>query len=589
VPRGQLVRVRGYIRTENAEAANICLQCWGPDGETLVGFASTPVIEGTHDWKRFTSDPIVVPRDTSAVIVRAALTGKGRAWFDDVSLDVVGAKVSADPGIARAVEGRIVEKLAVTRDAMVLSYMPDWKHGNLDNLGVDNNDGGVRTLVAWKNAPRAEQKNVRYLLAMYARETRVRERPGKIEAHAILENWDETVGWKDQPKVSENPVAEYEVEPGKGWKFFDVTPLVRKAGTEPKKLPGVMLRFDDENRNGENRDWSGYQFVSREGIGEWESRRPMLLMVDPDQEAVVEPAGESDSQVQPVAVEISTEQMLEYLEYLTSLKGTKIREAPGSATAMYAAQQAASEAVTKNNGPVADMQASHIRMQRSQMPAFEQFVAKYPLTPDGLTTLSSILSWLYAQAGMNAEALRAAAVCSRLGAGTELAALVEINRAAVEEIVGKHESAEKRLKRVIGAESAKFKDRRASDILLIAPLALADLFRDQKKNDAAEQMYKRVIDQGISWDEAHPEKQIGASYAVAAYLGRARLVQEGEEKEKAFEELRAEARKRLPAAAGQFESELEMMKSLAPPAGTAPTDGSTGVTTEQPNNANETR
>ena len=47
-----------------------------------------------------------------------------------------------------------------------------------------------------------------------------------------------------------------------------------------RKSHGVILRFAEEDRSGKERNWSGYAFVSREGIGEWEEFRPRLLVVE---------------------------------------------------------------------------------------------------------------------------------------------------------------------------------------------------------------------------------------------------------------------------------------------------------------------
>ncbi len=43
---------------------------------------------------------------------------------------------------------------------------------------------------------------------------------------------------------------------------------------------GVMLKFKDEKQSGTKNDWSGYAVVSREALGEWEDRRPRLLVVE---------------------------------------------------------------------------------------------------------------------------------------------------------------------------------------------------------------------------------------------------------------------------------------------------------------------
>lgn len=71
------------------------------------------------------------------------------------------------------------------------------------------------------------------------------------------------------------------MQPGDCWKLFDVTSLVRKQATAPQPSHGAVLRFP-ENRGKERTEWSGYAFVSREALGEWESYRPALLVVDPE-------------------------------------------------------------------------------------------------------------------------------------------------------------------------------------------------------------------------------------------------------------------------------------------------------------------
>jgi hypothetical protein len=311
VPRGRTVVVSGWIKTADADAVNICLQCWDAGGKEMVGFASTPVVRGDQDWVQLESDPLVVPAKTQSIMVRAALSGLGKAWFDDVTVtEVEGAAAGADgkpakpgvgaggppavtgeaakaapvtpasldKGLRSAVKGEVVEVHPVDRDQMVLSYIPDWAHGRVDNLAVEVNEmGGVRTLFAWPK-PAIKGDGHRFLLACYARERTVPEenKPGKIGAYEVLGEWDEQTPWTSQPKTADKPLAEFNLAAGEGWVTFDVTPLVRKqlAGGAPSH--GVMLRFVDEDSKGAR---AGYAFVSREGEAQWEARRPLLLVV----------------------------------------------------------------------------------------------------------------------------------------------------------------------------------------------------------------------------------------------------------------------------------------------------------------------
>jgi hypothetical protein len=279
-PREVPLRLSVWIKAEGAEAVNVCVQGWSrEDGlGDMVAFASTPVIRGTQDWALARSRPLVVPPGTRSLVVRAALTGEGKVWFDDLSLVAEPpAAARADDDLAKIAPGRIARAVPVARDVMILKYLPEWDHGNVDNLGVGNYDGGVRALLAWPElSPReVAPPGRRFLLAVYAREARSRGPAGPVQVHEILEDWGERTSWATRPRAAEAPAATAEFEPGAGWKLFDVTPIVRARA----RTPGVLLRFRDEDRPA--REGCQYDIVSREGAGEWSERRPLLLLVDP--------------------------------------------------------------------------------------------------------------------------------------------------------------------------------------------------------------------------------------------------------------------------------------------------------------------
>jgi hypothetical protein len=291
IPTGKSVRLSAYVRTDDAKTANVCVQCWTDNGERMVGFASTPLFRGTHGWTLAEADELVVPSETTLMIVRAALTGTGTAYFDDISLQVVEQKASAAPDVAESdlarqvrasLNGRIVHSSSLAKDSMVLAYLPGWNHGNVDNIGVENHDGGVRTLLAWPKllANDVAQPGRRFVIALYARKTMLRSNPGPVGVYEVLDDWTEATSWQGQPRIAEQPATQSEMMPGVGWKFFDVTPVVRKQDTSQNDR-GIMLRFEDESVTG-NGGWSSYQLVSREAIGEWTARRPALLVIEPD-------------------------------------------------------------------------------------------------------------------------------------------------------------------------------------------------------------------------------------------------------------------------------------------------------------------
>lgn len=84
---GRVVRVSGWVKTEEAEHVNICVQGWA-DLVNMPSFASTEVVKGTQDWKRMTSKPVRLSPGVTIVTVRAVLTGTGKAWFDDITLEL---------------------------------------------------------------------------------------------------------------------------------------------------------------------------------------------------------------------------------------------------------------------------------------------------------------------------------------------------------------------------------------------------------------------------------------------------------------------------------------------------------------------
>jgi hypothetical protein len=161
---------------------------------------------------------------------------------------------------------------------MVLAYLPQWNHGDVDNIAVANNDGGVRTLFGWKKVPDdlISQEGRRVYLAVYSRETTAGPTGGEIAIVPVTEKWPEKTSWQSQPKTADSDgKLATKFSEGNGWKLFDVTPIVRGSSNY-----GVMLKFTDEGRSGTAGQWSGYAFVSREGDGEWKNRRPQLVVVE---------------------------------------------------------------------------------------------------------------------------------------------------------------------------------------------------------------------------------------------------------------------------------------------------------------------
>jgi len=205
-------------------------------------------------------------------------------------------------------------------------------------------------------------------------------------------------------------------------------------------------------------------------------------------------------------------------------------------------------------------------MHASQIPPYEQFVAAYPLTSEGVMTMGSILVSEYARSGRSRDAERLATAASRFAVGTELAYIVEINRAYVEWDNGKHEVAEQRLRQIMAKPLPKVDDRRTSDILFVAPQQLADFLRECGRREESDRLYKELADQGFEWDKKHPNSNgVGESYVIAAYRGRIQLIVDHDPKDTAAEQRITELKKHLPSAAEQLTRELMTMRGQAPP------------------------
>ncbi|HBG26125.1 MAG: hypothetical protein A2Y10_08120 [Planctomycetes bacterium GWF2_41_51] len=90
VPVGNAIKVSAYIKTENADSVNVCIQCWGlGNTENMLAFTSTNTLSGDNNWGLYESPPVLVPVDTVKITVRAVLTGTGKVWFDDINVTTI--------------------------------------------------------------------------------------------------------------------------------------------------------------------------------------------------------------------------------------------------------------------------------------------------------------------------------------------------------------------------------------------------------------------------------------------------------------------------------------------------------------------
>lgn len=148
--------------------------------------------------------------------------------------------------------------------------------GDVDNLGVSDSNGGVRTLMAWElpSPEEIDDTSLRFVLALYSRKNELRHEPAGLGAYRLLGEWRERTSWRTQPDCSAAAAATFDVSPGEGWKMFDVTDLVREQSRSPRENFGVALCLPA--RETTQSTYSEIDFVSREGM-----TPPLLLVVRP--------------------------------------------------------------------------------------------------------------------------------------------------------------------------------------------------------------------------------------------------------------------------------------------------------------------
>jgi RNA polymerase sigma factor (sigma-70 family) len=301
------------LKTVASALAAITLMVLGPIALTQRAAKAQPQIEASDPTGAPATRTPPVPASKNsllAALLEAASyrpqdsgTDRPRTTRDEEPHSMQSISVSSD--LVKIAPAPIVRAIPVSKDCMILSYIADWAHGNVDNIGVANNHGGVRTLIDWSEIPPeiASAPDRKFLLALYSRDTNSSPPAGPIHAFAISEDWPEITSWKTQPAYDLDPAATYQFEPGPGWKLFDVTPTVRDQAKAGRKGHGVLLRFLSEDFAERRADWSGYAFVSREGTGEWAKRRPVLLVVEASKSEPTRPAATEQRRAESPAAE----------------------------------------------------------------------------------------------------------------------------------------------------------------------------------------------------------------------------------------------------------------------------------------------
>ena len=86
---GKRVRMSAWMRTENADSAQLWLRLDSANGTAGFDNMSNRLVKGTVEWKKY-EIVLDVPTNTVNVAFGAILAGKGQAWADDFAFEVVG-------------------------------------------------------------------------------------------------------------------------------------------------------------------------------------------------------------------------------------------------------------------------------------------------------------------------------------------------------------------------------------------------------------------------------------------------------------------------------------------------------------------
>lgn len=107
---GAELRISARIKTEEATAAGVLVQCWDANGPRVVqteGTMDAP-LTGNYEWTAV-EDTFHVPADADFLTVRCVLLGVGSAWFDDVTLELLQEGPPTSPHNARPADSKAKE------------------------------------------------------------------------------------------------------------------------------------------------------------------------------------------------------------------------------------------------------------------------------------------------------------------------------------------------------------------------------------------------------------------------------------------------------------------------------------------------
>jgi hypothetical protein len=90
--RGKRVRMSAWMKTEDAESANLWLRVDGTNRTLGFDNMGNRAVRGTNEWKKYELT-VDVPAEAVDIAFGAFAAGKGQVWVDDYSFEVVSQEV----------------------------------------------------------------------------------------------------------------------------------------------------------------------------------------------------------------------------------------------------------------------------------------------------------------------------------------------------------------------------------------------------------------------------------------------------------------------------------------------------------------
>lgn len=85
IPAENKISFMGFLKVENVDSAKLEIELYS-EKDSLIIKGTSEILTGTTDWYKLNAWVRTSENNSNYVIVKGKLYGKGRVWFDDMSL-----------------------------------------------------------------------------------------------------------------------------------------------------------------------------------------------------------------------------------------------------------------------------------------------------------------------------------------------------------------------------------------------------------------------------------------------------------------------------------------------------------------------